>query len=72
MLVGRGVFRAFEYNPQALQIVEPFGDRRQRGVRVVPQLLKTVCQSPTAEDDYTFGVRSFVRTCKPDPKELDC
>ena len=38
-LVGREVFRAFKYNPQALQIVEPTGDRRHRGVRVVPQLL---------------------------------
>lgn len=37
--VGRDVFRAFRYRPQALQIVEPTGDRRHKGVRVVPQLL---------------------------------
>ena len=55
MFVGRGVFRTFEYKPQALQIVEPFGDRRQRGVRVVAQLLKIVCQSPTADDDFTLA-----------------
>ena len=38
-LVGREVFRAFRYKPQALQIVDPFGARRQRGVCVVLQLL---------------------------------
>jgi hypothetical protein len=37
--IGRWAFLAFKYNPQALQIVSPCGDRRQRGVRVVPQLL---------------------------------
>ena len=31
-LVGRDVLRAFKYNPQALQIVDPVGDRRQSGV----------------------------------------
>jgi hypothetical protein len=38
-LVGREAFLAFKYNPQALQMVSPCGDLRQRGVRVVPQLL---------------------------------
>ena len=38
-LVGRDIFRAFWYNPQALHIVDPLGDRRQRGVCVVLQLL---------------------------------
>ena len=37
--VGRLVLRALRYRPQALQIVEPVGDRRHSGVRVVPQLL---------------------------------
>jgi hypothetical protein len=37
--VGRDMLRAFRYRPQALQIVEPVGDRRHNGVRVVPQLL---------------------------------
>lgn len=37
--VGRAAFLAFKYNPHALQIVAPWGDLRQRGVRVVPQLL---------------------------------
>lgn len=40
--VGRGVFRAFRYKPQALQIVEPVGERRHSGVWVVPQLLQIV------------------------------
>lgn len=39
-LVGRGVFRAFRYNPQALQMVDPVGERRHSGVCVVPQLLE--------------------------------
>lgn len=39
LLVGRGAFRAFRYSPQALQMVEPVGDRRHSGVWVVPQLL---------------------------------
>lgn len=30
--VGRDVLRAFKYRPHALHIVEPVGDRRQRGV----------------------------------------
>lgn len=30
--VGRDVLRAFRYNPHALQIVDPVGDRRQSGV----------------------------------------
>jgi hypothetical protein len=38
-LVGRDWFLAFWYNPQALQIVSPAGDRRHKGVLVVPQLL---------------------------------
>lgn len=38
-LVGRDVLRAFKYNPQALQIVDPMGERRQSGVWFVPQLL---------------------------------
>lgn len=38
-LVGRDIFRALWYKPQALQMVDPLGDRRQRGVCVVPQLL---------------------------------
>ena len=38
-LVGRDVLRAFRYNPQALQIVDPRGERRQSGVWLVPQLL---------------------------------
>ena len=38
-LVGRDVLRAFRYNPQALQIVDPMGERRQSGVWFVPQLL---------------------------------
>lgn len=36
---GRDAFRAFKYRPQALQMVFPAGERRQRGVLVVPQLL---------------------------------
>jgi hypothetical protein len=44
-LVGREIFRAFRYSPQALQIVDPLGDRRQRGVCVVRQLLDTPSQS---------------------------
>lgn len=62
------MFRAFEYSPQALQIVEPLGDRRQRGVRVVAQLLEIGCQCPTADNDFTLGVR----TCRLDPEEVDC
>jgi hypothetical protein len=38
--VGRDVLRAFRYNPQALHIVDPAGDRRQSGVWLVPQLLQ--------------------------------
>lgn len=38
-LVGRDVFLALRYSPQALHIVAPWGDRLHRGVRVVPQLL---------------------------------
>lgn len=38
--VGRAAFLAFRYRPQALQMVAPCGDLRQRGVRLVPQLLK--------------------------------
>ncbi len=38
-LVGRDALRALRYKPQALQIVVPVGERRQSGVRVVPQLL---------------------------------
>lgn len=37
--VGRDALRALRYKPQALQIVAPVGERRQSGVRVVPQLL---------------------------------
>lgn len=37
--VGRAEFRAFKYNPQALHIVAPCGERLQSGVLVVPQLL---------------------------------
>lgn len=37
--VGRAAFLAFKYSPQALQIVAPSGDLRQRGVRLVLQLL---------------------------------
>lgn len=37
--VGRAEFRAFKYNPQALHIVAPWGERLQSGVLVVPQLL---------------------------------
>lgn len=40
-LVGRDAFLAFKYKPQALQMVSPCGDLRQRGVRVVPQLLQS-------------------------------
>jgi len=39
MVVGLDMFRALRYKPQALQMVEPVGDRRQSGVCVVPQLL---------------------------------
>ena len=39
MFVGLDMFRALRYKPQALQMVEPVGDRRQSGVCVVPQLL---------------------------------
>ncbi len=38
-LVGRAEFRAFKYNPHALHIVAPCGERLQSGVLVVPQLL---------------------------------
>ena len=37
--VGRDVFLALRYNPQALQIIKPEGDLRQRGVVEVSQLL---------------------------------
>lgn len=37
--VGRDVLRALRYSPQALQIVDPTGERRQSGVWFVPQLL---------------------------------
>ena len=37
--MGREVFLALKYSPQALQIVAPCGDLLQRGVLVVPQLL---------------------------------
>jgi hypothetical protein len=40
--VGRAEFRAFKYNPHALHIVAPWGERLQRGVLVVPQLLSLV------------------------------
>lgn len=39
---GLEAFRAFRYRPQALQIVAPCGDRLQRGVRLVPQLLSLI------------------------------
>jgi hypothetical protein len=42
LLLGLGVFLVFWYRPQALQMVLPVGDRRQRGVLVVPQLLTHV------------------------------
>lgn len=38
-LMGRAVFLALRYNPHALQIVDPVGDLRHRGVLEVPQLL---------------------------------
>lgn len=38
-LIGRSAFLAFRYRPHALQIVAPWGDLLQRGVRVVLQLL---------------------------------
>ena len=38
--MGREVFLALKYKPQALQIVAPCGDLLHRGVRVVPQLLR--------------------------------
>lgn len=44
-LVGRAAFLAFRYRPQALQMVAPCGDLRQRGVRLVPQLL---CENVSA------------------------
>ena len=37
--IGRAVFLAFKYNPQALHMVEPVGDLRHSGVLEVPQLL---------------------------------
>ena len=37
--LGREVLRALRYKPQALQIVDPAGERRQSGVLLVPQLL---------------------------------
>lgn len=40
-LVGRAVFLALRYNPQALQMINPWGDLLQRGVLVVLQLLDT-------------------------------
>ena len=72
MFVGLDVFRAFAYNPQALHIVEPFGDRRQSGVRVVAQLLHVVCQSPPVYSSLTFRWRNPVHTCRPDPEEVGC
>jgi len=45
--VGLDWFLAFQYNPQALQMVSPAGERRQSGVRVVPQLLVFVSKSRT-------------------------
>ena len=45
MPLGRDVLRALRYNPQALQMVLPVGDRRQSGVRVVPQLLQTTVRA---------------------------
>ena len=38
---GRGTWRAFSYNPQALQMIFPLISRRHRGVVVVPQFLCT-------------------------------
>ena len=43
-LIGRAVFLALRYNPQALQIVDPVGDLRHRGVFEVPQLLSNLCE----------------------------
>ena len=45
MFAGREILRAFKYSPQALQMVEPVGERRHKGVCVVPQLLGW-CVSP--------------------------
>lgn len=45
--VGRDWFLAFQYNPHALQIVSPAGERRHNGVRVVPQLLQFVNEPGT-------------------------
>ena len=42
IFVGLDMFRALRYKPQALQMVEPAGDRRQSGVWVVPQLLSSL------------------------------
>lgn len=49
--MGRAVFLALRYNPHALQMVDPVGDLRHKGVLEVPQLL-TVKFSPfpTAEE----------------------
>lgn len=65
-LVGRDVFRAFKYKPQALQIVDPFGDRRQRGVCVVPQLLYTKGQCSVRTRGFAAsadGNHANLQTC---------
>jgi hypothetical protein len=52
-LIGRAAFLAFKYSPQALQMVSPWGDLRQSGVWVVPQLLGLV-----SKDSVVKAVRS--------------
>jgi hypothetical protein len=47
-LVGREEFLALKYRPQALQMISPCVDRRHNGVRVVPQLLRTITVSFSA------------------------
>ena len=37
--IGRAVFLALKYRPQALHMIEPVGDLRHKGVLEVPQLL---------------------------------
>lgn len=62
-VVGLDALRALRYKPQALQIVAPIGERRQSGVRVVPQLL---CGLSAQRQDWYFRgniINQHIRTC---------
>lgn len=63
-LVGRDVFLAFRYSPQALHIVAPWGDLLHKGVRVVPQLLHRN-QSVTLGPGEAGLATTDLQTCPP-------